>query len=145
MYVLTTTLSENMAERAGFSAADVPLLELRWAFAFPEASEVRTKPTVVDGLALVGDEFGAAQAVRLAGRRPDGIRGLALGHASLSLSSDAPAALVGTDGTTLTTGETALSADTWRLAELLVQENGVALAIDGVEQFTFTAEAAHSA
>ncbi len=42
---------------------------------------------------LVGDEFGAAQAVRLAGRRPDGIRGLALGHASLSLRSagrDAP-------------------------------------------------------
>jgi pimeloyl-ACP methyl ester carboxylesterase len=36
---------------------------------------------------LVGDEFGAAQAVRLARRRPDGIAGLALGHAALSLSS----------------------------------------------------------
>jgi pimeloyl-ACP methyl ester carboxylesterase len=29
---------------------------------------------------LVGDEFGAAQAVRLAKRRPQGIRAMALGH-----------------------------------------------------------------
>lgn len=64
---------------------------------------------------------------------------------TLSLSSDAPAALVDADGTTLATGETALTADTWRLAELLVQENGIALAIDGEQQFAFTAEAAHTA
>ncbi len=36
---------------------------------------------------LVGDEFGAAQAVRLAKRRPQGIAALALGHPALSLSS----------------------------------------------------------
>jgi pimeloyl-ACP methyl ester carboxylesterase len=38
-----------------------------------------------DSWVVVGDEVGAVQAVRLAGTRPDGLRGLALGHASLSL------------------------------------------------------------
>ena len=52
-----------------------------------------------DEYVLVGDEFGAAQAVRLAGRRPKGIRGLALGHASLSLSSSGPKAPMNADVT----------------------------------------------
>lgn len=45
-----------------------------------------------DDYVLVGDEFGAAQAVRLAGRRPQGIGAMALGHAALSLSSAEPGA-----------------------------------------------------
>lgn len=48
---------------------------------------------------LVGDEFGAAQAVRLARLRPTGIRALALGHASLSLSSEGPRAPINGDVT----------------------------------------------
>ncbi len=35
------------AERAGLDASSVPGLRLSWAFAFPDASQVRTKPTVV--------------------------------------------------------------------------------------------------
>ena len=35
----------------------------------------------------VGDEIGAAQAIRLAGRRPDAVEAIALGHPALSLRS----------------------------------------------------------
>lgn len=51
------------AGRAGLTAADVPALQLRWAFAIPGASEVRTKPTIVGDLALVGDQFGTVYAL----------------------------------------------------------------------------------
>ncbi|MEQ1694156.1 MAG: c-type cytochrome, partial [Gemmatimonas sp.] len=44
--------------RAGLSAADVPNLTLAWAFAFPDAVQVRTKPTVVGDVMLVGGSFG---------------------------------------------------------------------------------------
>ena len=54
------------AARAGLGAADVPGLTLRWAFAFPDGSQARTKPTVVDGVALVGDEFGTVYALEVA-------------------------------------------------------------------------------
>ena len=37
---------------------------------------------------LVGDEVGAAQAIRLAGRVPEAVEALALGHPALSLRSD---------------------------------------------------------
>lgn len=48
---------------------------------------------------LVGDEFGAAQAVRLASRRPQGIAALALGHPALSLSSAGDGAPINGDVT----------------------------------------------
>jgi pimeloyl-ACP methyl ester carboxylesterase len=38
-----------------------------------------------DSWVVVGDEIGSAQAVRIAAARPEGLAGLALGHASLSL------------------------------------------------------------
>ena len=50
-------------DRAGLAVSEIPSLELRWAFAFPDASEVRTKPTVVGELALFGDQFGMVYAV----------------------------------------------------------------------------------
>ena len=50
-------------ELAGLSADDVPNLQLRWAFAFPEADYVRTRPTVVGGLVLVGGPFGEVLAL----------------------------------------------------------------------------------
>ena len=43
---------------AALDAADVPGLELRWAFAFPDAGQVRTSPTVADGHVIVGGPFG---------------------------------------------------------------------------------------
>ncbi len=46
------------AALAGLGAEEVPELTLRWAFAFPDAGEVRTKPTVVGDALLVGGPFG---------------------------------------------------------------------------------------
>ena len=54
------------AARAGIDAADVPRLELRWAFAFPDATQARAKPTIVGSLALVGDQFGVIYALEVA-------------------------------------------------------------------------------
>ena len=50
-------------DRAGLTVSEIPSLELLWAFAFPDASEIRTKPTVVGELALFGDQFGMVYAV----------------------------------------------------------------------------------
>lgn len=54
------------AERAGLRAADVPNLRLRWAFAFPDASQARSKPTVVGDVLLVADEYGVVYAIEAA-------------------------------------------------------------------------------
>lgn len=51
------------AEMAGLSAHDVPDLELLWAFAFPDAAEVRTKPTVIGDAVVVGGPFGEVLAL----------------------------------------------------------------------------------
>lgn len=51
------------AERAGLAPEDVPRLELAWAFGVPGATQVRAKPTVVGGVALVGDQFGDVYAL----------------------------------------------------------------------------------
>jgi len=51
------------AEVAGLSADDVPELELLWAFGFPDAAEVRTKPTVVGDAVVVGGPFGEVLAL----------------------------------------------------------------------------------
>jgi len=50
-------------DRAGLTASEIPSLELLWAFAFPDASEVRAKPTVAGNLALFGDQFGVVYAI----------------------------------------------------------------------------------
>ncbi len=51
------------AEHARLDAADVPSLELRWAFALPEVVQVRTKPTVIGEAVLVGDQLGGVYAL----------------------------------------------------------------------------------
>jgi polyvinyl alcohol dehydrogenase (cytochrome) len=51
------------SERAGLTAAEVPDLELLRAFAFPDSTEVRTKPTVVGDVLVVGDQFGGVYAI----------------------------------------------------------------------------------
>ena len=52
--------------RAGLDAADVPALALRWAFAFPDAGQVRTSPAVVDDHVVVGGPFGDVLALDIA-------------------------------------------------------------------------------
>lgn len=53
-------------ERAGLSASDVPGLELRWAFAFPGGTNMRTSPAVAGDAALVAGPFGEVVALDLA-------------------------------------------------------------------------------
>ena len=53
-------------ERAGLAASDVPDLELRWSFAFPGGTSMRTSPAVAGDLALVAGPFGKIAALDLA-------------------------------------------------------------------------------
>ena len=46
------------AEQAGLRAADVPGLELRWAFGFPDGTVTRSQPSVAGNQILVGGQFG---------------------------------------------------------------------------------------
>jgi polyvinyl alcohol dehydrogenase (cytochrome) len=46
------------AQQAGISAASVGKLKLKWAFAFPESNQVRSKPAIVGDWLLVGSQFG---------------------------------------------------------------------------------------
>ena len=46
------------AEQAGLSAAQVPNLELRWAFGFPDGTVTRSQPSVVGNQIVVGGQFG---------------------------------------------------------------------------------------
>lgn len=46
------------AQQAGMSAGSVGKLKLKWAFAFPEANQVRSKPAIVGNWLIVGSQFG---------------------------------------------------------------------------------------
>ncbi|RIV23757.1 dehydrogenase [Fibrisoma montanum] len=46
------------AEQAGMSAATVGKLKLKWAFAIPEANQVRSKPAIVGDWLILGTQFG---------------------------------------------------------------------------------------
>ena len=50
-------------ELAGLDASDVPGLELRWAFAFPDAGQMRAKPTVAGDAVVVGGPLGEVVAL----------------------------------------------------------------------------------
>lgn len=50
---------------AGLDAADVPNLELKWAFAFPGASRARSQPSIYGDHILVGSQSGAVYALQL--------------------------------------------------------------------------------
>ena len=67
------------AERAGLGAADIPRLELKWAYGFAGDIIAFAAPTVVNGTLFVGSAGGAVQALdaktgclhwRLSGERP---------------------------------------------------------------------------
>lgn len=50
-------------QAAGLAAADVPVLELKWAFAFPNAQRARSQPTVAFGAVFVGSHNGTVYAL----------------------------------------------------------------------------------
>ena len=54
------------ADVAGLTAADVPRLELRWAFGFPDALRARSQPAVGYGNVYVGSHDGTVYALDLA-------------------------------------------------------------------------------
>ncbi|GAB4032200.1 outer membrane protein assembly factor BamB family protein [Spirosoma jeollabukense] len=45
-------------QQAGISAETVGKLKLKWAFAFPEANQVRSKPAIVGDWLIMGSQFG---------------------------------------------------------------------------------------
>ena len=45
-------------EQAGISLSNINSLQLKWAFAFPDATIVRSKPAVVGDWLIVGSQFG---------------------------------------------------------------------------------------
>ena len=51
------------AGRAGLTAEDLPDLELAWAFAFPDASQVRSKPAVIGDRLIVGSAYGEVYSI----------------------------------------------------------------------------------
>lgn len=51
------------ADVAGLTAADLPKLELAWAFAFPNAQRVRSQPTVAMGAVFIGSQNGTVYAL----------------------------------------------------------------------------------
>ncbi len=51
---------------ARLAAADVPKLELKWAFGFPGASRARSQPTYAGGAVFVGSQDGTVYALDLA-------------------------------------------------------------------------------
>ena len=46
------------AKQAGISAATVGSLKLKWAFAFPDVNQVRSKPAIVGDWLITGTQFG---------------------------------------------------------------------------------------
>ena len=51
------------AAMGGLSAADVPGLELKWAFGYPNAIQARSQPTVAGGTVFVGSQNGTIYAL----------------------------------------------------------------------------------
>lgn len=53
------------ASAAGVTAADLDEMELAWAFAFPDAGQVRSKPAVVGDRVIVGSAYGEVYSLDL--------------------------------------------------------------------------------
>src|SRR4051794_5886345 len=47
------------AKDAGFQAEDLPRLKLKWAFAFPDTSTMRSQPAIYRGRVFVGGQDGS--------------------------------------------------------------------------------------
>ncbi|GIX29768.1 MAG: cytochrome CBB3 [Porticoccaceae bacterium] len=53
------------AEEARLDRSQLPALKLKWVFAFPGATRVRSQPTVYDGIVFVGSQDGTVYALDL--------------------------------------------------------------------------------
>jgi polyvinyl alcohol dehydrogenase (cytochrome) len=53
------------AEQAGITISDVNSLQLKWAFAFPGATQVRSKPAITGEWLITGSEFGDVYAINI--------------------------------------------------------------------------------
>ncbi len=51
------------SEQAGITLFNLTSLKLKWAFAFPDASQVRCKPAVTGDWLIVGDQYGDVYAI----------------------------------------------------------------------------------
>jgi polyvinyl alcohol dehydrogenase (cytochrome) len=58
------------AAQAGIDSSNLPSLKLKWAFAFPDASQVRGRPGLVENWLIVGSEFGDVYAINTQTGRP---------------------------------------------------------------------------
>jgi polyvinyl alcohol dehydrogenase (cytochrome) len=58
------------AEQAGINAANVSSLKLKWSFAFPDASQVRCKPALVENWLIAGSQFGDVYAINTQTGKP---------------------------------------------------------------------------
>src|ERR1019366_2849910 len=54
------------AKDAGFEAQDLPRLKLKWAFAFPDTSTMRSQPAVYRGRVFVGGQDGSIYSLNAA-------------------------------------------------------------------------------
>ena len=59
----TTSARFQLAAAAGLTAEQVPRLRRKWAFGFPEGSQVRGQPTVAGGRVFVGSDNGMMYAL----------------------------------------------------------------------------------
>jgi polyvinyl alcohol dehydrogenase (cytochrome) len=53
------------AEQAGIAASDVNSLQLKWAFAFPGATQMRSKPAITGEWLITGSEFGDVYTINI--------------------------------------------------------------------------------
>src|SRR5215831_5940048 len=58
-----TTSNTRFQSTAGFAAADVPRLKLKWAFGFPGDLSANAQPTVAGGRVFVGSPSGNVYAL----------------------------------------------------------------------------------
>jgi polyvinyl alcohol dehydrogenase (cytochrome) len=58
------------AAQAGINLANVASLKLKWSFAFPDATQVRSKPALVENWLIAGSQFGDVYAIHTQTGKP---------------------------------------------------------------------------
>ncbi len=58
------------SEQAGINPSNVASLKLKWAFAFPDATQVRCKPALIENWLIAGSQFGDVYAINVQTGKP---------------------------------------------------------------------------
>lgn len=58
-----TATGFRTTEQAGLTAGDVSKLELKWVFSFPDATQMRSQPALLDDRVIVGSQWGDVYAL----------------------------------------------------------------------------------